>query len=190
MKEILSLVREILERKITDQDKMQKPKIYTTTSISNLAADEEHFGFQLPPLLKVLYCEIGNGGFGPGYGLIGMSSGAPDDTGKTALEIYEQLRKGDADNPACNWPAGLLPICHWGCAILSCIDCADEKFSVRIFDPNIVGDSRMWDGSFFEEAASFDAWMTAWAEGRDIWNQTYGDSGTITLSLSQRKVPR
>jgi hypothetical protein len=33
-----------------------------------LAQSEERIGFNLPPLLRSLYSEIANGGFGPGYG--------------------------------------------------------------------------------------------------------------------------
>src|SRR5215510_6467043 len=87
--------------------------------------------------MKRIYIEIGNGGFGPGYGLIGLTNGAPDDIGKIAPEIYNQLRSADRDDPNWKWPHGLLPICHWGCAILSCVDCTDPNFRMRIFDPNV-----------------------------------------------------
>ncbi|MBB4397876.1 hypothetical protein [Bradyrhizobium sp. ERR14] len=36
----------------------------------DIASDEEHLRFRLPPLLKRMYADIGNGGFGPGYGLM------------------------------------------------------------------------------------------------------------------------
>src|SRR5258708_36322398 len=34
-----------------------------------LTQAEEMLGFLLPPLLKRIYRDVGNGGFGPGYGL-------------------------------------------------------------------------------------------------------------------------
>jgi len=37
-----------------------------------LVASEAAIGFGLPPLLKRLYSEIGNGGVGPGYGMLGL----------------------------------------------------------------------------------------------------------------------
>jgi hypothetical protein len=82
---------------------------------------------------KRIDVEIGNGGFGPGYGLIGLTNGAPDDQDKTAPAIYDWFRGGDPHDASWEWPAGLLPICHWGCAILSCVDCADPNFRMRIF---------------------------------------------------------
>lgn len=34
-------------------------------------------GFPLPPLLRQLYTQIANGGFGPGYGIVGVMNGYP-----------------------------------------------------------------------------------------------------------------
>src|SRR5262249_18198114 len=76
-----------------------------------------------------------------------MSSGAPDSTGKTAPEIYRILRSNDPQDPLWSWPDCLLPICEWGCAIMSCVDCAVPDFPVRIFDPNIHCDNKSWDWS-------------------------------------------
>lgn len=36
-------------------------------------------GFPLPPLLRALYTQLANGGFGPMYGLLGLAGGAPGD---------------------------------------------------------------------------------------------------------------
>jgi hypothetical protein len=36
---------------------------------------ERQLGFALPPLLRLLYTQVANGGFGPGYGMIGAIGG-------------------------------------------------------------------------------------------------------------------
>ena len=36
---------------------------------------ESKLGFRLPPLLREIYSELANGGFGPGNGLIGLTGG-------------------------------------------------------------------------------------------------------------------
>jgi hypothetical protein len=154
---------------------------------SELEADEEQLGFELPSLLKRIYLEIGNGGFGPGYGMIGMSSGVPDSMGKTAPEIYRLLRSKSLEDPVWFWPDRLLPICEWGCAICSCVDCAVPNFPIRIFDPNLHNDAELWSDAFFDEAESFEAWITAWAFGADLWQTSYGENGRIAHILSQRK---
>ncbi len=42
---------------------------------------EQILGFPLPPLLRLLYTRIANGGFGPGYGIIGAIDGFPLEDG-------------------------------------------------------------------------------------------------------------
>jgi hypothetical protein len=54
---------------------------------------EKQLGLSLPALLKSVYLQVGNGGFGPGLGLIGLKRGYASDFG-TLAETYEQF-KGD-----------------------------------------------------------------------------------------------
>jgi len=153
----IAAIRRRLQSKITDLGEATYSKFGPGDPVK-IADDEKRLGFTLPPLMKRIYIEIGNGGFGPGYGLIGLTNGAPDDIGKIAPEIYNQLRSADRDDPNWKWPHGLLPICHWGCAILSCVDCTDPNFRMRIFDPN-VHEKDDWADSFFEESDGFGIWM-------------------------------
>jgi hypothetical protein len=106
--------------------------------------------------------------------------------GNTALAGYAVLRGTSPDEPNWQWPSGLLPICHWGCAILSGVDCSDPNYRMRIFDPNMY-DGNDWAGCFFEEFSTFEAWIGAWAAGVDLWKQMYGDSGKITELLAARR---
>src|SRR4051794_10987024 len=73
---------------------------------------EAELGFRLPSLLKRLYLEVGDGCFGPGYGLFGATGHWLSDEPFTLAELYRINHKGD-------WPDGLVPICDWGCAIWS-----------------------------------------------------------------------
>ncbi len=94
---------------------------------------EEILGFLLlPPLLKMCYENIGNGGFGPGYGVIGIEGGAESDYG-SLIGTYEQL-KTDQEMEGNEWRKGLLPICDWGCNTFSCVDCSDPVFSMWKFE--------------------------------------------------------
>jgi hypothetical protein len=46
-------------------------------------------GFSLPPLLGRLWVEVANGGFGPGYGLLGLNGGcAADVVNLTLPDLY------------------------------------------------------------------------------------------------------
>lgn len=91
---------------------------------------EQTLCFKVPALLKRLYVEVGNGGWGPGYGSSGAWAAPKDDLGETAVRCYVSLReRSTSAEPSWRWPAGLLPLCHWGCAIYSCIDCTQPAVS-------------------------------------------------------------
>lgn len=78
---------------------------------------ENRIGLPLPPLLRRLYTEIGDGGFGPGYGLLNLS---------TSLGSYRGVRK-DGSPRWSSFPPSLFPICEWGCAISSYVDCSSPE---------------------------------------------------------------
>jgi hypothetical protein len=180
----VAAIRRRVKTKLTDLDAGRPPALSLADPV-DIVNDEKRLGFTLPPLLKLLYAEIGNGGFGPGYGLIGLTNGVPNDQGMTATASYESFRVSTPDEPNWAWPNGLLPICHWGCAILSCVDCTDPDFRMRIFDPNVhSGDD--WADAFFEESVSFDSWIAAWASGIDLWTLMYGEEGAISRILAGR----
>jgi hypothetical protein len=79
------------------------------TSLDVVRKAEATLGFNLPPLLIQVYTEVVNGGFGPGYGLLGLAGGFADDLGDTAVQSYLRRR---ADQ-SLQWRDALLPICHW-----------------------------------------------------------------------------
>lgn len=114
---------------------------------------EARIGHPLPALLRLLYLEIGNGGFGPGYGILGVRGGHPDDRGATAVDLL-----GDYEVPRTT----LLPVCHWGCAIYSLVDCASTEGWMWGFDPNPGED----DLDFFPEKVTFTDWLGRWTSGR------------------------
>jgi len=190
MTDVVLTVRERLRTRITDQDDVQRSKPGRRATADSLAQDEQAFGYALPNLLKRLYAEIGNGGFGPGYGLIGLTSGVPDDQKRTALEAYALYRGQDPDDPSWRWPAGMLPICNWGCAIYSCIDCSKASFPMVIFDPNAHAEDGNWGDAFFPECETFDQWIQLWAAGSNLWDRMYGDDGLVARISKERENAR
>src|SRR5262245_3654603 len=155
---------------------------------ASIAADEQTLGFTLPPLLKRLYLEVGNGGWGPGYGLLGLTGGAKDDLGTTAVQSYFSRRQQEAADHTWHWPTGLLPLCHWGCAIYSCIDCAQPSFPMVVFDPNGHDAYNDWSEALFPECEGFDQWIGLWAHGHDLWERLYSDDGVIATTHYERSV--
>ena len=154
----------------TDTQDLIATDVFPPAEPSALDEAERLTGLKLPPLLRRIYTEVGNGGFGPGYGLIGVSGGANDD-GRTIAELFTEFRRPDEEDPHWAWPEDLLPVCHWGCAIYSCIDCGDERDLVVIFDPN-PHDEGPWDDAF-RPHTPFREWLQAWVDGRRLWDEMF-----------------
>jgi hypothetical protein len=116
-----------------------------------------------------------------GYGLLGLTGGMQDDVGQTAVDSYLLRRGRDPDDPDWRWPEALLPICHWGCAIFSCIDCVRPTYNMTVFDPNVYRTA--WSETFFSEQLPFEEWIDLWSRGEDLWQRLYGDGGLIAKSI-------
>jgi hypothetical protein len=71
----------------------------------------------LPPLLRRLYLEVANGGFGPGLGVLGVRGGEPGPIFADIAELYQE-----GPDPTGQIPDGLVLLYDWGCAIWSLCD--------------------------------------------------------------------
>jgi hypothetical protein len=177
MTAVLTRLREQigLQTNTSDTSDRLAAAAYPPITPARLSDTEQHLGFSLPHLLGRIYTEIANGGIGPGYGLLGITDGAPDDLGHTALDLYQIYRQSDPDDPLWYWPPAMLPICHWGCAIYSCLDCRTPNTPVLIFDPNGHTLGTPWNDAFLPHTASFEEWLTLWLDGVDLWAVVYGN---------------
>ena len=150
-----------------------------------IADAEQRLGFRLPPLLCQVYQEVGDGGFGPGYGLYGLST----EGGRESLvKHYGMLRQAQTSPP---WPMGLVPICDWGCGIASYLDCSLPEAPVVRLDPNMpkgdvaervpeemhYGRAAQVEGACWVERPSFEEWLMAWADGQPLFYAAYGEAG-------------
>lgn len=121
---------------------------YAPASEEAVGEAERGLGFYIPALLKDCYLSVGNGGFGPGYGIIGVEGGYVSDYGNL-VETHGVLKQ-DQESEGREWPSGLLPFCEWGCNIFSCVDCHDERHPVYTFEDFAVRPQRYTLDKFFE----------------------------------------
>lgn len=125
---------------------------------------EELLGHTLPIILVEVWTQVGNGGFGPGYGLLGLGpDGYPDDLGRPADDVYRALRTRSEKPPHFRWPALMFPISHFGCGILHCVDLATEE--MVIWEPNFWDGRHSFATALFPTGRSLTVWLEAWAEG-------------------------
>jgi hypothetical protein len=160
----------------TDGADVITPRIYPPATAALVDAAEETLGFALPPLLRRIYLEVGNGGFGPGYGLLGVLGGAVDDTGRNIIDLYRMFREPERDDPMWQWPAQLLPICHLGCAMYGCVDCTDPNGAVTWWEPNPREPGDPVDLFLVPVAPSLEAWLWAWLRNEDWMSPAYETS--------------
>ncbi len=129
---------------------------YPPASLQRINETEAALGFHLPELLKELYLQVANGGFGPRYKITGLAGGALDDVyQQTLVAVYQNYSSPSPKRSRNRWPEQLAPFCDWGCLIKSCLDCTKPEAPVILYDPN----KRTWKASFQLEAASFEEWL-------------------------------
>jgi len=146
----------IAERR-TDATDVVIPEIGPLVSPEQLQRCEDSLGLRLPVLLRRLYLEIGNGGFGPGYGIFPIPNG-PAIGPRTIVSMYEDFRKSCEAN-TWQWPPGLLPICDWGCLIYTYVYASSSEQPV--FTSTEYGvQPTPW---------TLETWLTDWAKNVDLW---------------------
>lgn len=134
---------------------------------------EVSLDFSLPEFLCRVYTTIANGGFGPGRGLIGVPGGATDEHGNSIVDLYDSYASSNPDDDSWRWPDRLVPICHWGEAVYSCADCSDPDGAIVCFDLTEYEPGRDLKDLMVPQQPSVEAWLRAWAEGADLWQEMY-----------------
>ncbi|TNY36977.1 SMI1/KNR4 family protein [Thermomonospora catenispora] len=118
---------------------------------------ETLLGRPLPRLLRRCYLELGDGGFGPAYGIRGV-------TGEdNIIDAYREQQRSWLEE----WrpmAERLLPVCDWGCGITSFIDIGDPDARMWAIDPN-PAPADDYAVALFPQDLGFGEWMLRWVEG-------------------------
>ena len=146
---------------ISDDTYRKPATIYPSVTIKEIEIAESMLGFELPPLFRKLLTEIGNGGFGPTYGLLGIMNGA-EDNGSNIIDLYKVFRKSNYFTPVSQWPERLLPICHFGCGMYACLDCTYPDAPVIWYEPNPREKGDPLNPFLIPIAKSFEEWLWFW----------------------------
>jgi SMI1-KNR4 cell-wall len=133
--------------------------LFPVASKRDVAKAEAELGFALPPLLTRLFLEVSNGIAGFAYDIMGLQGGCASDSG-TLVEGYLSFKAGEEYETGL-WKVGMLPFCNWGCAIYSCVDCADASYPVFTYE-----DSGVWP-----ERYSLPEFFEMWLKGKVLFSQ-------------------
>lgn len=144
---------------------------------------EAIMGFSYPPLLRYLYLHCGNGGFGPGFGLVGVyceeadrveadefggvreyilhkfvSSSTLQDENDFDLEQLEALHGilHKIELHPFTWPTHLICLCDWGCGFSSYL----HAKTGRVY---YCGEKYL-----IHQANSLQEWLERWMKGENL----------------------
>lgn len=143
------------------------PSLPEPVDADTLDRTEATLGFALPPLLAALYRRIGDGGFGPEYGLLPLLDSAPSGE-PAAVAQYLANREDGRKDPDWPWPEHVLPISHWGCGMYACVDCRDQAGPVLLYEPN----ADIADHAWYVDAPSLTDWLTGWLDGTSWYDES------------------
>jgi hypothetical protein len=163
-----------------------------------VADAEAAIGAPLPELLRRLYLEVANGGFGPGYGLLGVGPGGwTDDHRHDLVEMQASMRapidepgEPDDGDARWTWPATLLPVAHLGCGVYACVDASQPGAPVLEYDPSDLD----WDDdgypldeeeAFVEVSPTLQAWLEAWVEGSSWAEQQAAEEAELLANADE-----
>jgi hypothetical protein len=167
-----ALIRQLQERirsEPTVDMAVCRPPIRPRPRVSEqaLADAEVRLGFPLPRLVRDLYSQVADGGYGPGYGVTQLA-GHP----YALVESRKRMDEECAGPPGGEWwPERLVEFVHWGCNYFSGIDCSRPSCPVFFYDNDrAVGDVTIAD-CLFQEADSLEEWLSVWLSGEDLWER-------------------
>jgi SMI1 / KNR4 family (SUKH-1) len=147
-----------------------KPMAYPPVSMDQLAEVEARLGLRFPSLLRRIYLEVADGGFGPGYGF--FPAGEHELNGERRAETLVEVRETLALHP--RWSSVLLPLCDWGCASWSCLDCGTDDGAIV----TVAGEHE-----FTNTGDTLRSWLRAWLDGVALW-ETMFEAGPTWMGIN------
>jgi SMI1/KNR4 family protein SUKH-1 len=136
-----------------------------------LEAFEGEFGFRLPTLVRRLYTEVADAGYGPCWGINPLWSPPGTDfelwweepmSVEAWYRLYRQEREND--RPPGYWqhsPDPSIRFCEVGCGISICLDCTTDEGRVFMDDPNLGQEA---SECLLPLADSVAQWLSDWLE--------------------------
>ena len=140
---------------------------YPPTAPEHIAAAEAILGFRLPPILVRLYLEVGNGGFGPAYGLAGVDGCGADEGRNDLVALFQGQRSASWQEAFPRWPERILRIAYFGCGMHAAIDRGQVGDPVYLFEPS-VEDEEQFPNALVPFERGLEPWLRAWADGEDV----------------------
>lgn len=153
-----TLIRAIIDRVAnpatrTDYVNRGGVEIGAVVTPANIEAGQRALKCSLHPLHRRLFEEVGNGGFGPGDGLVGLPGGRLDINGYSIIDLKRVLGLDQDTSLA------VVPLCEWGDGIWSCVD--SETGAVLTLS----------EFGLKQTTQDLHTWFEDWVSGINIWQR-------------------
>lgn len=165
---ILDLQRAVRSRQAADgsspPQKAGSP--FPVASVPQLERTEGLLGFPLPLVLRRIYLEVGNGGFGPECGLLGIEGDADDGAGCTLVQKWFDAREDVLLHPRLKKlrpDYRFLPCVYCGCAVYLCLSGEFPEGPMWLYDQG----ARSRAKKFGVQTFTFSALLRLWLDRRD-----------------------
>ncbi len=155
--------------------------LFPPATDEQVRATEQRLGFALPVLLRQLYQQVANGGFGPGSGLRGVEGGYQGASlhqpsaaslahrkGFSYATYQEQAARSAAQGlragmrvPAGQWLEHLLPLCDLGCCEAIGVDDQGRLFLLAPTESNAFS-------SLEQLPWTLEQWLWRWVRGERL----------------------
>jgi hypothetical protein len=151
---------DLLER-LAGRAHAEHPDLPAPVDARTIQQAEGDLGFALHPLLRAIYTQVGDGGFGPDYQLLPLAGTSGNES---AVSRYMAGRE-EGEGTDWAWPQGVLPILTWGCAMYACVDCHSADGTVLLFEPN-PGDP---DEAWYVDSPTLAGWLEHYLADTGWW---------------------
>ncbi|MGW7427610.1 hypothetical protein ACWGJB_48065 [Streptomyces sp. NPDC054813] len=142
--------------------------LFPPISLPEVEKAERRIGRRLPELLRRLYTEVANGGFGPDGGLASLTDGnrAPGhlrDWPCTASVHERNLSEG--------MPPSWLFLTYGGCTMEWHVSLSAVDNPVLLYDADGYTSGEGPHGGLRHATASLQKWLWTWADGGSVWDE-------------------
>ncbi|MFF5014946.1 SMI1/KNR4 family protein [Streptomyces sp. NPDC001165] len=142
--------------------------LFPPISLSEVEKAERRIGRRLPELLRRVYTEVGNGGFGPDSGLASLTDGnrAPGHVRDwpCAAGVHERsLSEG--------MPPSWLFLTYGGCTMEWHVSLTAVDNPVLLYDTDGYTFGEGPHDGLRHATASLRKWLRTWADGGDVWDE-------------------
>ncbi len=157
------------DRKRTTDGGLHPLASFAVATACDVEETERILGFPLPELLRALYREVANGGFGPQYGIVGTAGGFESD-GLSLAAAYTQRRamsrrtRSGAGRRACSpWRATAVACGAASTVTAASACCCGTRTTLdsRLAGPNARVN---WANAFWDQGLSLEGWIEGWLD--------------------------